>query len=40
MLPMAPGEAALDLLGPLDRFVSVSRVSGDLLVQRAALLVE
>jgi hypothetical protein len=40
MMPMDPGEAALDWLGPLDRFVSVSRVNGDLIVQRAALLVE
>ena len=40
MMPMGPGDDDLDWLGPIDRFVSVSRVDGDVLVQRAALLTE
>lgn len=40
IMPMAPGDDGLDFLGPIDRFVSVSRVEGDVLVQHAALLME
>jgi hypothetical protein len=40
LMPVEPGEDELDWLGPIDRFVSVSRVDGDVLVQRAALLTE
>lgn len=42
--PMSPDLGGtldeLEALGPLDRFVSVSRVEGSLLVQRAALLLD
>jgi len=40
MGPMPGADEALDWLAPLDSFVSVTRLEGDVLVQRAALLVD
>ena len=39
--PMMPAPEGSDAwLGPLDAFVSVTRLDGDVLVQRAALLAD
>jgi hypothetical protein len=40
MGPMPGADEALDWLAPLDSFVIVTRLEGDVLVQRAALLVD